>query len=272
MSAPRDVFLDFGPGRRVHCVVAGEGPDVVYFPANGGCVEDMHPLIGRIAGRYRFVGIDPPGREPTEWPDEPFDFFQDLPVVVDRALSELGVGAHVALGHSMGGMYALHHARRHGAARVRALVLFEGFTTLPIHYATAAPDGFRPFRMAPDVAEAWRRRSRANRQWEDARPAFKASFWPSQQAHDARPWVAELGIPILVFIGENGQRLPPDLDGWRARLGMDRVRDLTVEVIPDAGHWMMLDDPQRVGDALMAFLGRVTGAPPGHIPPQAHTA
>ena len=251
-----DIFLDFGPGRRVHCVVAGSGPDVVYFPGNGCSVEDMHLLIDRIAGEYRFVGIDPPGREPTEWPDEAFSFSDDLPRVIDRALDELGVGPHVALGHSMGGMYALQHANRH-RGRVRALALFEGFVTLPIHYANAAPDGFRPFRMGPEVAEAFERRHAANLKWEADRPRFKAAFWPSQQAHDARPWVAELDIPILVFIGENGQELPAGLDGWRRRLGMDRVRDLTVEVIPNAGHWMMLDDPERVGEALMQFLRRV---------------
>lgn len=256
MGRREDGFLEFGPGRRTHYVMAGEGPDVVYFPANGGSVEDMHLLIGRIADDYRFVGIDPPGREPTEWPDEPFSFFDDLPRVYDRALTELGVGRHVAMGHSMGGMYALHHAKRHGD-QVRALVLYEGFVTLPIHYATAAPDGARPHRVEPAVAEAFVRRHQANRKWEADRPAFQSSFWPSQQPHDARPWVAGLNLPILVFIGENGQELPGDPAGWRRQLGMDQVKELTVEVVPQAGHWMMLDDPGAVGEALLRFLGRL---------------
>ena len=257
MATREDMTLDFGPGRRLHAVVAGEGVDVVYFPGNGCSVEDMHPLIGRIAEQYRFVGIDGPGREPVEWPDEPFDFFKDMPRAMDRALEMLGVGPHIAMGHSMGGMYALQHANRHRES-VRALVLFEGFTTLEIHSATAAPDGFRPFRMTPEVAEAWRRRLAANRKWEADRPAFRDSFWPSQQAHDARHWVGELGIPILVFVGENGRKLPGDLPGWRRQLGMDGVEDLAVEVIPNAGHWMMLDDPKTVLSALESFLDRVT--------------
>jgi len=111
--------------------------------------------------------------------------------------------------------------------------------------------------MSPEVAENYRTRREANQAWEETRPAFKQSFWPSQQPHDARPWVGDLAIPALVFIGENGQQLPDSPDGWRTRLGMDTVEDLTVEVIPNAGHWMMLDDPERVGDALMDFLRRV---------------
>lgn len=258
MSYRTDRFLEFGPGRRIHYVDEGAGRDLVYFPANGGSVEDLHLLIDRLAARWRFVGVDAPGREPTEWPDEAFSFFDDLPGVYDRALAALHVGEHVAMGHSMGGMYALQHANRH-RGRVRGLVLLEGFVTLPIHYATAAPDGFRSHRMAPDVAEAWARRRAANLKWEADRPSFEATFWPSQQPHDARPWVAGLGIPILVFIGENGQALPADPDGWRRQLGMEGVEDLTVEVIPNAGHWMMLDDPDAVFERLTRWLARVIG-------------
>lgn len=256
LMTQHDLFLDFGPARRVHCVEAGQGPAIVYFPANGGCVEDMHLLIDQIASRYRFVGIDPPGREPTEWPDEPFSFFEDLPAVCDEALRRLAVDRHVAMGHSMGGMYALHHARRH-RQKVQGIVLLEGFTTLAIHYATASPRGAQPCRMTQEESRRFLERLAANRLWEEVRPKFKASFWPSQQAHDARPWVAELSLPILVVVGENGQKLPNDLEGWRRRLGMGRVQDLTVEVIPEASHWMMLDDPDRVADVLMVFLKRV---------------
>jgi len=256
MTDRQDVFVDFGAGRRVHCLTAGHGPDVVYFPGNGCSVEDMHTLIPRIAERYRFVGLDGPGRAPTEWPDEEFSFFDNLPPVYDRCLNELGVGRHVAMGHSMGGMYALQHANRHRDT-VRALVLYEGFTTLPIHYRLCAPNGMRTRRAAWEVGVEFARRHAANLYWLETHPRFQQSFWLSQHFHDARPWVAGLDVPILMFIGENGQALPSTPDEWRRQLGMDGVRDLTVEVIPNAGHWMMLDDPERVGDALMRFLTRV---------------
>lgn len=255
MQAERRL-LDLGPGRRIPCLLAGNGPDLVYFPGNGCDVADMQYVIPRLTRNHRFVGIDPPGRDHVEWPDEPFDFFTDMPALYDRVLAELGIGEHVVMGHSMGGMYALHHARRHPDT-VRALVLFEGFTTLPIHYATAAPRGTEPRRMTRAVADAWRQRHEANKAWIDARPKFNDSFWPSQQPHDARPWVASLGKPILCIIGEDGQELPTDLDGWRQRLGMDEVVDLQVELIPNACHWMMLDDPERVGDVLEEFLARI---------------
>ncbi len=258
MTQTRDVSIDLGPGRRVHCVETGEGPAVVFFPGNGCSVEDMAPLIPRIGSRFRFVGIDPPGRQPTDWPDEEFDFLKDLPPLIDRVLAEMRVAPHVAMGHSMGGMLALQHANRNRHA-VKGLVLFEGFVTLKIHAANAAPNGLRPIRMSPDIAEAFRRRQAANQYWLETHPRFRKSFWASQQAHDARPWVGGLNLPILVFIGENGQCLPSDLQAWRNALGMEAVADLAVVAVPRSGHWMMLDDPEAVGEVLMPFLeGRMS--------------
>ena len=63
-------------------------------------------------------------------------------------------------------------------------------------------------------------------------------------------------MPILVLIADGGQALPPlgDLAAWRRALGMDGVRDLTVRLIPDAGHWFMLDAPDETLAAVLPFL------------------
>ena len=253
-------YVELAADRRVHYVIAGDGPAVLCFPGNGCSVGDFDPIIDVMAGSYRFVGIDPPGAEPTVWPDETFSLVDDLPRVIGRVLAELGVGRHVAMGHSMGGMLALQHANQH-RDQVCGLVLIEGFVTLAVHRATVAPDGFVPIRMAPDIEDAWRRRRQANEAWLAEHPTFARTFWASQQQHDARAWVADLDIPILVVVGRHGQGLPDDHDAWRQQLGMAGVEDLAVRVIPNAGHWMMLDDPAAVLRDLMPFLARATARP-----------
>lgn len=254
-----DHYFEVGPGRRVHAEIEGSGGDVLFFPGNGCTIADTGPLRDAITKRYRFIGIDPPGRPTTEWPDEPFHFIRDLLPIVDRVADDIGIATrpHVVIGHSMGAMLALQYANRHRGT-VRGLVLIEGFPTLDIHSRVVSHDGFRSVRMPESIRAAWEGRRAECSAWEREHSRFHASFWPSQREHDARPFVAELDVPILVIIGGLGQAMPPldNLDAWRKHLGMDRVRDLTVRVVPNAGHWTMLDDPQAVEATVMPFIER----------------
>jgi len=58
--------------------------------------------------------------------------------------------------------------------------------------------------------------------------------------------------PTLVVWGERDPALSvsllEDLDRW--------VADLTIERLPDAGHWALAEDPEAVVDSLLAFLPR----------------
>jgi|GEM_PF-2061602 len=253
-----DGYVEFGPGRRIHYLRGGEGEPVVFLPGNGCSVEDFRPVMEVLMSRYDVLGIDLPGREPTEWPDVYFDFMSDLPSVLDWVLSVLEIGPHVMVGHSAGGMAALQHARRHGA-RVRALSLMEGFVNLDRHHQTVAKGSARAMRMPEPLQAAFEQRRSANAQWLNDHPRFRESFSRSQQMHDMEPWMEELKMPIQVFIGDMGQLLPrlDDLESWRHQLGMNGVKDLEVVLVPKAGHWMMLDDFEMVGQQLLAFVEQV---------------
>ncbi|MCE9591200.1 MAG: alpha/beta hydrolase [Planctomycetes bacterium] len=257
---PREHWIDLSPGKRLHVQTQGVGPAVLFLPGNGCSIGDAGPLRETVAQHHRFVGVDLPGREPTIWPDEPLDFVGELPAILDRAIAQLDVGAHVVIGHSMGGMLALQHARRNRGT-VRGLVLLEGFVSLDVHFKVVAPDGFRAVRMPAAIRTDWEARRLANDRWLETHAVFARTFWESQRHHDARAWVAELDLPILVCVGDLGQPMPPtdDLPAWKRHLGMDRVRDLEVVVVPHAGHWMMLDDPPAVEAPVLRFLRRVHG-------------
>lgn len=251
-------WIELGPGRRVHALVAGvdRGLTVVLLPGNICSVGDFELLMPVLAARHRVVAVDVPGREPTAWPDEPFDFVRDLPDVLDAVLDACGIGPHIVVGHSMGGMLALQHAYRAGDV-VRGIVLLEGFTTLDIHSRTVAPDSARPLGMAADVEARWRARRAANRAWAALHPRFDATFWPSQRGHDARSWVGDLGVPMQLLIADRGQPIPRDPAALAAYVGMATVADLSIELIPDAGHWLMLDQPGAVNAKVLAFVDRV---------------
>ncbi|MCX5662793.1 MAG: alpha/beta fold hydrolase [Planctomycetota bacterium] len=257
--------LDLGAGKCVHWWESApptrDATTFVFLPGNGCSSLDVGPLGAALAKRGRLVGLEPPGREPTLWPDEPFDFVRDLPPIVDQMLDAAGVGDCILVGHSMGAMLALHVARQR-PKHVRGLVMIEGFVSLKIHNEVVSPQGFRAARMPEALRAGWERRMAEDKAWLAARPRFAESFWESQKSqHDARAWVAELGLPILIFVGDLGQPMPPveDVDAWRRHVGMDRVRDFEVCVVPNAGHWAMLDDAPAVIGVVDRWLGRVGG-------------
>lgn len=252
-------FITFGPGRRVHYKTAGEGAAVVFLPGNGCSVADFDPVMEMVAQRYQVFGIDIPGREPSEWPDVYFDFEKDLPSVLDWVLSQLNIGEHVVVGHSMGGMAAIQHARRHGV-RVRGAALMEGFVNLDRHRETVSKGGFKPIRMPEPLKVDFERRRDLNARWLNDHPRFRESFWRSQVGFDAQPWIAELAqLPVQVFVGDLGQLLPrtDDLTSWRTQLGMDPIENLELVLVPNAGHWLMLDDFDYVGKHLLGFIDQV---------------
>lgn len=63
---PQGRFVTLG-GRRVHAVVAGDGPGVVLIHGAGGNLRDFtFDLMGRLAGRYRVAAFDRPGLGHTD--------------------------------------------------------------------------------------------------------------------------------------------------------------------------------------------------------------
>jgi pimeloyl-ACP methyl ester carboxylesterase len=255
-----------GAGKAMHSASVGFGRDVVYFPGNGCGIEDFGLVAAGLADEYRVTGVHVPGREPVLWPDEPVDMVTELPGLVGKVLAGAGVGRHVAVGHSMGGMLALQHARVSserefkGGNQVIGLVLIEGFVSLETHFAQIRRESYRAVSMTPEVEAAWQARQAAHVAWNKLRPTFFKEFWHSQERHDARGWVGGLNLPILHITAANpAGNLPAeeDVGAWRQRLEMKGVEDLEVCVVPEAGHWPMLDQPGVVERRVRRFLKRV---------------
>lgn len=70
---------------------------------------------------------------------------------------------------------------------------------------------------------------------------------------DARPWLAEIDLPVLVVCGEDDRLVRPS-----AAVSLsEAVPNGELLTIPDAGHFVMWEQPQRVAAAVDAFLHRL---------------
>lgn len=70
------------------------------------------------------------------------------------------------------------------------------------------------------------------------------------------PPVRPVGVPTLLLWGERDRALSP-----RLTRGLERwVPELRVERIPDAGHWVLADAPERVNERMIGFLRGPSGS------------
>ncbi len=67
---------------------------------------------------------------------------------------------------------------------------------------------------------------------------------------DLRPRLAELRLPVLVITGERDGTIPPRNQNQMAR----RIPGAVQVVIPEAGHGVVIEQPDRVNQELLAFL------------------
>lgn len=192
------------------------------------------------------------------------------------------------LGHSLGANVAGIYAGVR-AGRVRRLILLEGFgmpaatpDQAPRRYAQwleelRDPPTLRPYATRQDVA---RRLQRNNPRLSDARADFLSEHWATQDAHgqwtlqaDARHRLSNpvlyrleevmacwqtVRAPVLWVDAADSELMPRFGDTQAARDEIERrkahlanVRSLTVA---DAGHMLHHDQPERIAQAIDAFL------------------
>lgn len=272
-----DVELD--DGLRLHVRSAGHGPPLVLLHGFTGSTETWAPFEAAFGARVTTIAVDLPGHGRSSAPADPARyalprFASDLA----RVLDALAVTRAAVLGYSLGGRAALHFALRH-PDRVAALIL-----------ESASPgigeERERAERAAADaaLAEAIER---------DGVPAFvdrweQLPLWASQAAlprstraalraqrlrNDARglanslrgagagaaPSVAhrlhELHMPALIVAGE--------LDPKYVAIGQALAAALPhaqLLRVPEAGHAVHVERPERFAGAVLDFLNGVPSA------------
>lgn len=160
----------------------------------------------------------------------------------------------VLIGHSLGGMIALQIAHDH-PARVRGLALVDSFASLELN-ATYL-NGLYCEARRPTVLRQWIDDTRAEIIAAMSQ-ATHDELWPSVAAFDARGWLAELTCPLLGVYGGRGRYGAAETERLRRDLLLDRVTGgAEVVVVPEAAHFVNLEQPEAVNAVLVAWLAEL---------------
>ncbi|MCT8962743.1 alpha/beta hydrolase [Pseudomonas veronii] len=245
--------------------VYGSGPTLVMCHGFTTTAKFWREQIGTFSQTHRVVVLDLPGHGRSPRPaDRKYTidaFVADLELIFET----LVITDAVLIGLSMGGTVSQHFALKNPGL-LKALVL-----------VGATPHGLGPAVQVHNVLEAIERLG-VEQSSQDVidrsfgscassellafaknevinTPAFVArEAIVSLNAADSRPLLAKLKMPTLVICGEEDQITPPDQSLNLAK----GIPHATLELLKKAGHFPMLEQPERFNAALRSFVDRIS--------------
>lgn len=254
-------------GINIHYLRTGRSkPPLVLLHGLTGSGACWTPLARAFESEYDVVMPDARGHGTSSTPPHGYRY-EDHASDVVGLVRGLGLGAPILLGHSMGGLTAAVVASQ-AATIIRGVILVDP--------TFLSPQRQREVRDS-DVAEQHRgvlglgkgdvmtrarlrhpRRSSemlellAEARMQTRMSAFDVLTPPNPEYH---PLVSRISVPILLVIGDVGAGAIVSIATARElQILNPRVQ---VEQIPDAGHGVPYDDPERLAAVIKSFLQTV---------------
>jgi pimeloyl-ACP methyl ester carboxylesterase len=253
-------------GLRTHVAMAGEGPPLLLmhgWPQHWFMWRDVIPLV---APRARVIAPDFRG---FGWSDAPPSGYEKDQLKRDMLalLDELGVGEFSIAGHDWGGYVGFLLALEH-PDRVRSFLALGVLPPWPSRDPKTALDAWRLAYM-PVLATPWlgrhAGRTLAARGLPDEQQAFLdrldgevterlyRSFLGELPAlARGRYSAADLRVPSRLVFGERDVVLTTRA----AKDAASQTDSLELELVPDAGHFVVDEKPGLVADRLLGLLPR----------------
>ena len=253
----------------VHYEVFGRGSPVILLHGwigSWGLWQETMAFLGRYYRTYAldFWGFGESGKKRESY------FVSDFVSLVDQFMEQLGIVRAPLVGHSMGGTVSLSTAIAYpqrvnkvvvvgspivgsslnfllklSGRKLFASLLYKNMWAFQLYYRAMAKfytkDPRWPEMMDRDLSKT-------------TLESFLYSI-ASLRNTDLRPRLAEISVPAMGVFGDKDIVVRPDQ--WKMMLaGISHAR---IERFHEAGHFPMLDEPQRFSQLLKEFLD---GQPP----------
>jgi 3-oxoadipate enol-lactonase len=257
-------------GARLYWEEQGDGPPVLLIMGLSFTLEMWFRVVPHLTKSYRVILFDNRGIGKSDVPAGPYTM-RMLASDAEAVLGAAGVSAAHIVGASMGGMVAQELALR---SPERVLSLMLGCTSYSGLFGK-----WPNFRKGPSNM-AWLRASRLERERsmrhmlyatgtleelieEDIQVRCQCSWTQKgvfSQLAAILLWnsygrLPSIKVPTLVVHGAEDHLLPPE----NGRIVASRIPGARFELIPNAGHILMTDQPEITIRHLLGFLEEVSG-------------
>ncbi len=264
-------------GARMYVRVGGHGPAVVLLHGYGETGDMWSPLAARLSKRHTVIVPDLRGMGLSDHPAGGYDK-KNQAVDIKGVLDALDIGKVDVVAHDIGNMVAYAFAAQY-PQRVTKLVLmdaplpgigpWEEILKSPLlwHFRFGGPDMERLVKGRERIYldRFWNEFSADPKQFDEASRRHYAKFYAlpgamhsgfaqfhafDQDAIDNKAFLAQgkLTMPVLAIGGEKS------FGTTMATVARFAASDVHGAVVPNAGHWLMEEQPQASVAVIMAFL------------------
>lgn len=247
-------------GETIHYAAEGAGPAVLLLHSLGGSSAMWRSTLAALSGTRRVLAPDAVGHGGSSR-NRPFTIQRNAAQAL-ALLDAEGIDRAAVVGLSMGGLTGLEMALA-APDRLTALVLADssaGGRGDGAARLAGARDGLA--RLGPD---GFAHEFAASRLMPATDPAMVAAYGAdvrrtlpdgllealeSLVVQDFRARLPEIATPTLVLVGDHDAGTPLPM----AETLRDGIPGATLQVIPDAGHFSVLDQPALFDRLVAAFL------------------
>ncbi|HAA10883.1 MAG TPA: alpha/beta hydrolase [Cytophagales bacterium] len=273
-------YFEEEDGYKMAYIDIGQGPPVLFIHGLASYLRSWEPNLHYLSNQYRCLAVDLPGFGRSDLGLSQGKLSEIAKKLVDF-LDYLELDQVSLLGHSMGGQTAIW-ASLLEPERIKNLILvapagFETFTEqnrlwLKSFYSvdrvmSTSEDqmrknyGYNFFRL-PERVEAWLHDRMVIREAADFEQYAQAvvQSWAGMLNEPVFDRLAELTMPTLVVYGEEDFLIPnrnlhPELDTRTvAERGIAQIPNGQLVMVPQAGHFVHFEQPDRFHQAVIPFL------------------
>ena len=259
-------------GRKLAWREAGQGPAVVFIHGMGGNSRNWETQYAQFSDSFRVIGWDAPGYgDSDDWPmDDPT--VADYTAKMAALLDALDIEAAHMVGHSFGGtlMPAFQKAC---PDRVLSMVLAQPvigsgplgtekqadiIAAREILLADLGVEAYArdhaPKSCAPTADAATVEKGIEVTSW--TRPKGYLAQWRAMARADILQEISDAPCPATVVAGTGDKTASQDV----VRRIAAAINGAELVELPDVGHMIYIEHPERFNTALEAHLGRVVSA------------
>jgi pimeloyl-ACP methyl ester carboxylesterase len=251
-------------GGQVHYACLGEGEPIVLLSKLGGSTADWRKVAPLLAARGRkVIAVDVPGQGRSTMLGTP-PFIQTIPesaAMIKAALDEIGVTRFAIAGNSLGGIVGVvmsafwpKSVSKLALVSVSLIPAYtrEGLAQLDKDARGQFGPNWEPLPRPPaDLAIVGVKDPAVQREDDESRARTGIWLRPAERGValvGVTDYLPRVEAPTLVLISDQGRY------ARYGKVAQGLMKDVKVVVVPGAGSFIHMEQPQIAGDAINAFL------------------